>query len=247
MDWQTLANQLFPEGQDIVEREHFLSGTGQVAGQTVAVIGTTGHAPIGIEIALAQAQAILKTVQDFPKRPILILVDTQGQRLRHRDEMLGINSYMAHLGKCVDFARRQGHTVLGLVYDQALSGGFITSGLIADACFALPQATIRVMGLPAMARITKVPEERLTELAKENPVFAPGAENYLRMGGVHALWEGELARKLAAALSETDAVDRRMALGQERGGRHMAQQVAEAVRTGSDRMEDRMRSDAGPA
>jgi len=102
-----------------------------------------------------------------------------------------------------------------------------------------------------MARITKVPEERLTELAKENPVFAPGAENYLRMGGVHALWEGELARKLAAALSETDAVDRRMALGQERGGRHMAQQVAEAVRTGSDRIKDRieerMKRDAGPA
>ncbi len=154
MDWQLLTTQLFPGGHDIVEREHFLSGTAQVDGQPVAVIGTTGHTPIGIEIALAQAQAILKTVQEHPGRPILILVDTQGQRLRHRDEMLGINSYMAHLGKCVDLARRQGHTVIGLVYDQALSGGFITSGLIASACYALPQATIRVMGLPAMARIT---------------------------------------------------------------------------------------------
>ncbi|MGX4643627.1 biotin-independent malonate decarboxylase subunit gamma [Massilia sp. SYSU DXS3249] len=233
MDWQTLANQLFPEGHDIVEREHFLSGTGQVAGQAVAVIGTTDHAPIGIEIALAQAKAVLKTVAAYPGRPILILVDTQGQRLRHRDEMLGINSYMAHLGKCIDFARRQGHRVIGLVYDQALSGGFITSGLIADACFALPQATIRVMGLPAMARITKVPEERLTELAKENPVFAPGAPNYLRMGGVHAIWESDLAQELARALAEAEPVDRRMMLGQDRGGRHMAQAVAEAVRTGS--------------
>ncbi len=99
MDWQTLANELFPEGHDIVEHEHFLSGSGQVASQTVAVIGTTDHAPIGIEIALAQAKAVLKTVASYPGRPILILVDTQGQRLRHRDEMLGINSYMAHLGK----------------------------------------------------------------------------------------------------------------------------------------------------
>ena len=248
MDWQTLATQLFPEGHDIGEREHFLSGTGQVSGRTVAVIGTTDHAPIGIEIALAQAQAVLKTVQDHPGRPIVILVDTQGQRLRHRDEMLGINSYMAHLGKCVDFARRQGHTVLGLVYDQALSGGFITSGLIADACFALPQATIRVMGLPAMARITKVPEERLTELAKDNPVFAPGAENYLRMGGVHAIWEGDLARRLAAALAESEPLDRRMALGRERGGRHMAQQVAEAVRTGAVKAGAvKAETDAGPA
>jgi malonate decarboxylase gamma subunit len=233
MDWQTLANELFPEGHDIVEREHFLSGSGQLAGQTVAVIGTTDHAPIGIEIALAQAKAVLKTVASYPGRPILILVDTQGQRLRHRDEMLGINSYMAHLGKCIDFARRQGHKVIGLVYDQALSGGFITSGLIADACFALPQATIRVMGLPAMARITKVPEERLTELAKDNPVFAPGAGNYLRMGGLQALWEQDLAASLADALAKVEPVDRRMQLGLERGGRHMAQPVAEAVRTGS--------------
>jgi malonate decarboxylase gamma subunit len=240
MDWQTLAAQLFPQGHDIGERDNFLSGTGQVDGKPVAVIGTTNHAPIGIEIALAQAQAVLKTVREHPQRPVLILVDTQGQRLRHRDEMLGINSYMAHLGKCIDLARRAGHPILGLVYDQALSGGFITSGLMADACFALPEATIRVMGLPAMARITKVPEERLTELAKDNPVFAPGAENYLRMGGLEAIWEhaadaqaGQpLAAQLAAALARCDPRDRRRELGLARGGRHLAQPVAQAVRSG---------------
>jgi len=232
MDWQLLTTQLFPGGHDVVERDNFLSGTAQVDGQPVTVIGTTGHTPIGIEIALAQAQAILKTVQDHPGRPILILVDTQGQRLRHRDEMLGINSYMAHLGKCVDLARRQGHTVIGLVYDQALSGGFITSGLIASACYALPQSTIRVMGLPAMARITKVPEERLTELARDNPVFAPGPENYLRMGGLHGIWEDDLANQLVRALGEASAEDRRMALGLARGGRLLAQPVAQAVRAG---------------
>jgi len=232
MDWQLLTTQLFPGGHEIVERDNFLSGTAQVDGQPVAVIGTTGHTPIGIEIALAQAQAILQTVREHPGRPILILVDTQGQRLRHRDEMLGINSYMAHLGKCVDLARRQGHAVIGLVYDQALSGGFITSGLIASACYALPQSTIRVMGLPAMARITKVPEERLTELARDNPVFAPGPENYLRMGGLHGIWEDDLAAQLVRALRDATDEDRRMALGRERGGRLMAQPVAEAVRSG---------------
>lgn len=232
MDWQLLTTQLFPGGHEIVERDNFLSGTAQVDGEPVAVIGTTGHTPIGIEIALAQAQAILQTVKEHPGRPILILVDTQGQRLRHRDEMLGINSYMAHLGKCVDLACRQGHTVIGLVYDQALSGGFITSGLIASACYALPQSTIRVMGLPAMARITKVPEERLTELARDNPVFAPGPENYLRMGGLHGIWEDDLAAQLVRALRDATDEDRRMALGRERGGRLMAQPVAEAVRSG---------------
>jgi malonate decarboxylase gamma subunit len=148
--------------------------------------------------------------------------------------MLGINSYMAHLGKCVELARRSGHRIVGLVYDQALSGGFITSGLIADACYALPDATIRVMGLPAMARITKVPLERLEELAVDNPVFAPGAENYRRMGGVAAIWRDGLADALAQALAQAGPDDRRAELGLERGGRKLALPVAVAVRTGSD-------------
>ncbi|SFH93809.1 malonate decarboxylase gamma subunit [Collimonas sp. OK307] len=229
MDWKTLAATLFPDGHTVVEKDDFLSGTAEVDGNTVTVIGTTGHAAIGVEIALLQAQAILATVRQHPQRSIVILVDTQGQRLRHRDEMLGINSYMAQLAKCIDLARRQQHKIVGLVYDQALSGGFITSGLMADACYALPDATIRVMGLPAMARITKVPEARLTELAKGNPVFAPGAVNYLRMGGIEAIWDGDLAGQLVTALREASPQDQRSAAGLQRGGRSHAWQVTQAV------------------
>lgn len=234
MDWQTLALELFPQGHRIVEKDLFLCGSATVDGREVSVIGTTGHAPIGVEIALAQAQAVLDTVRTHPRRPIVILVDTQGQRLRHRDEMLGINAYMAHLAKCIELARRQGHAVIGLVYDQALSGGFITSGLMADACYALPAATIRVMGLAAMARITKVPEETLAELAKSNPVFAPGVENYLRMGGLQAIWSDDLADALVQALAASVSGDQRSTLGFERGGRKLARPVADAVLSDGD-------------
>jgi malonate decarboxylase gamma subunit len=234
MDWHTLADRLFPDGHAIVEQDQFLSGSAQVGTETIAVVGTTNHAPIGIEIALAQARFILRTVREHRHRPILILVDTVGQRLRHRDEMLGINSYMAHLGKCVDFARRSGHKVIGLVYDQALSGGFITSGLMADACYALPDSTIRVMALPAMARITKVPEERLIELAASNPVFAPGPENYLRMGGLQDIWSGDLAAQLSDALRLEPVGDDRAALGLSRGGRKLAEPVVAAILAGSN-------------
>lgn len=234
MDWQTLAAQLFPRGHALTETDNFLSGSAQSGEQTIAVVGTTGHAPIGIEIALAQARFVLATVREHPGRPILMLVDTQGQRLRHRDEMLGINSYMAHLGKCVELARRQGHRVVALVYDQALSGGFITSGLMADTCYALPDASIRVMGLPAMARITKVPEARLLELSVDNPVFAPGPVNYLRMGGLQDIWSGDLAAQLEQALAAPASGDLRSLLGQARGGRKLAQRVIDAILTGTD-------------
>lgn len=236
--WQTLADQLFPEGFAIEEQDCFISGSASVNGQTISVIGTCQHTPIGVEIALAQARAVLATVRDFPQRPILLLVDTQGQRLRHRDEMLGINSYMAHLGKCIALARQQGHVVLALVYAQALSGGFITSGMMADACYALPDATIRVMGLPAMARITKVPEETLMALAQSNPVFAPGPQNYEKMGGIQAIWGADastdVSLQLAAALTQASAEDQRSQLGQQRGGRQRAQVVIDTILAAAD-------------
>ncbi len=229
MNWQELAAKLFPEGHQIQESAHFLSGTAKVGSLEIAIVGTSHHTPIGVEIALAQAKAVLEVVRKFPGRPIFILVDTEGQRLRHRDELLGINRYMAHLAKCIEFARQKNHFILALVYDQALSGGFITSGLMADACFAMPNSAIRVMGLPAMARITKVTEERLTALAQDNPVFAPGPKNYLKMGGLLGIWENDLPRALLDALKNKSSQDGRAALGAQRGGRTRAQKVIEAV------------------
>ena len=158
-------------------------------------------------------------------------MDTQGQRLRQRDELLGINRYMAHLGCCIELARRRGHRVIGLVYDQALSGGFITSGLIADACYALPEAEIRVMRLPAMARVTKLDEARLAELSQSNPVFAPGVQNYVAMGGVRSLWTGDLQAKLLAALDDSPVDDERAIDGAARGGRRLAAGIIERVAT----------------
>ena len=229
MDWQTLATQLFGAGHGITRDGDLLRGTVEFDGEPLAVIGTTDHAPIGVQLALAQARAVLDTMAQHPGRALLLLIDTQGQQLRRRDELLGINRAMAHLGMCIDLARRRGHRVLGLVYDQALSGGFITSGLIADACDALPEAEIRVMRLPAMARVTKLPEAMLAQLSEANPVFAPGVGNYVAMGGVRRLWQGDLAEALREALASAPTEDRRAADGAARGGRRLAAHVAQRV------------------
>ncbi len=229
MDWNTLATRLFGTDHAIEADGDLLRGSAVVDGATIAVVGTTNHAPIGVALALAQARFVLDTVERHPGRALLLLIDTQGQQLRRRDELLGINRAMAHLGCCIDLARRQGHRVIGLVYDQALSGGFITSGLIADACYALPGAEIRVMGIPAMARVTKISEERLAELSKSSPVFAPGVANYVAMGGVRALWPGDLAAALREALATSSVADRRAADGAARGGRRLAAALAQRV------------------
>ena len=233
MIWTNLVAALFGIAHDMRDDGDFIQGSALFDGRTLAVIGTTNHAPIGYAMALRQARAMLDTVAQHPGRTILLLIDTQGQQLRRHDELLGINRAMAHLGCCIDLARRRGHRVIGLVYDQALSGGFITSGLIADACHALPEAEIRVMRIPAMARVTKLSEEFLTALSATSPVFAPGVQNYVRMGGVRSVWRndrpGELQAGLRAALADAGTADRRAEDGHERGGRLLAARVAEQV------------------
>ncbi len=229
MEWKKVADQLFPAGHDVRQQGDLLSGEGRCAKQTVAVIGTTNHTEVGVELALAMAAAVLAVMRNHPGRPIVFLVDTSGQRLRHRDEMLGLNGYMAHLAKCVEMARRRGHAIISLVYEQALSGGFLANGMMADVCAALPEAEIRVMGLAAMARVTRISEERLTQLGISSPVFAPGAKNYLKMGGLDALWEGDLSACLKDALEHVDTNDHRRVLGLERGGRLLADVVVNRV------------------
>jgi malonate decarboxylase gamma subunit len=229
MKWTDVAAQLFGSNHDIRADGEFISGSATFDGQAVAVVGSTNHAPIGYALALRQAQVVLDTIDRHPGRTIFLLIDTQGQQLRRHDELLGINRAMAHLGCCIDLARRRGHRVIGLVYDQALSGGFITSGLIADACDALPEAEIRVMRIPAMARVTKLSEDVLTALSASNPVFAPGVQNYLRMGGVRALWQADLPAGLRDALTHAATDDRRAIDGRERGGRLLAAAVVEQV------------------
>ena len=229
MDWRAVAAGLFGADHAVVADGDFLAGTASFDGATIAVVGTTNHAEVGVDLALRQARAVLDVVENHPGRALLLLVDTQGQKLRRRDELLGIHRAMAHLGCCLDLARREGHPVIALVYDQALSGGFITSGLMADACHALPEAEIRVMRVPAMARVTKLPEELLESLSRTNPVFAPGVGNYVAMGGVRSLWDGDLAAGLRAALADRDVSDRRAEEGARRGGRRVAADVIRRV------------------
>jgi len=84
-----------------------------------------------------------------------------------------------------------------------------------------------------MARVTKIAHERLVELAGSSPTFAPGAENYRRMGGIEAIWPAPSAELLREALAakEDPRGDLRMGKGLERGGRQLAASVAQTVQT----------------
>ena len=228
-----LLDRLFPLGHSVSVVDQVVHGTARTAAGDATVIGTTDHAVVGVEHALALAQSVLDSTRHHPARPIVMLVDTSGQRLSRRDELLGINGYLGHLAQCLEVARQRGARLVSVVYGEAVSGGFLSFGLMADEIFALPDAQVRVMNLKAMARVTKQPIERLEALSRTSPVFAPGVENYAAMGAVAAVWTDDIAERLAAALLLPASADMRRQLGRERGGRNLAAEIAQRVADGA--------------
>ncbi len=225
-----LLRRLFPAGCEVRREGDLLLGTGTAAAGPVAVIGIDGGAEVGVEGALRLARAVLEVVREHPGRPILTLVDSRGQRMSKRDEVLGLNGYLGHLAACVELARRSGHRILALVHGEAVSGSYLPLGMMADDIHAVEGARLGVMALPAMAQVTKIPLARLEALSRENPVLAPGLEPFLRIGAVASVWRAPLDAALAEALARPALPDGRAALGRERGGRLRAELVARRVR-----------------
>ncbi len=229
-DVRELCDALFPDGHDIAVDGDLVHGTGTTVDGPVAVVGTCHHAAIGVDLAFALAGRVLDVVERHPQRPILMLVDTQGQQLSRRDELLGNGGYLAHLAKCFEVARSHGHLLVSLVHGEAVSGGFLALGMIADRTYALADAQIRVMALLAMSRITQIPIEDLEELCRTSAIFGPGVVHYERLGAVEAVWQLDgLATALVDALRSPAGPDRRATLGSSRGGRTAAARVIAAV------------------
>ncbi len=225
MTSKELLDRIFPAGYELKSEGTVIYGQGKTASGEVEIVGTRDHSVIGVDEILALSRQFLRIMKQTPAKPILMLVDNNGQKMALRDELLGLNQYIAHLVKLQDQARRRGHQVVALVYGNSIAGGFIAFGLCAGDTYAMPDANTSVMILPAIARVTKLPLEYLEELSKTVPVFAPGVKNFQLTGGLRGVWEGDLNACLEAALKSDQSRDTRPELGAERGGRKLAAEV----------------------
>lgn len=223
---------LFPEGHSIDQTGHLLTGHGPVKdGGEIAVIGIVNGAPLGPEEVVALSAHVVVTLDKGEETPILVLVDTLGQLMARRAEMLGLNEYCAHLAKCLLLASRRGHRTIGFEYGQAAAGAFLATALATDVLVGIEGASPAVMDLPSIARVTKLPQAKLEEMAKSTPIFAPGLQPQFETGAVTTIWDAAkpLDEQLLATLTSAGTTDERDVLGKERGGRVMAADVAARV------------------
>ncbi len=223
---------LFPAGHSVAAEGDLLFGQGTLPGGAVVhVVGATARAPIGIDQAIRLSAAVLEIARNDDATPILFLVDSASQRMSRRDELLGLSEYLAHLAKSLLLAEARGHRTIGLLYGGSAAGAFIATALACGTLVALPGAHPEVMDLASMARVTKLPIEVLEAKAKTTPVFAPGLDNLVSVGGIAQVWDASesLADQLQALLARPRERDDRAALGAKRGGRPKSARVAGEV------------------
>ena len=233
MTLDEVLHGLFPSGHHVkVSKDGWITGQGKRrGGAPVEVIGVANGVPLGAAGVLRLAEHVLGVVEKGGETPILVLVDTEGQLMARREEMIGLNEYLAHLAKTLLLASLEGHRTIGLDYGRASAGAFLATALATDSLVGLPGAEPAVMDLPSMARVTKLPEDRLKELAKTTPVFAPGLDHLAQTGAVAEIWDPKkpLDEQFEASLARAGQKDVRDQLGAERKGRPMAAQVARQV------------------
>jgi malonate decarboxylase gamma subunit len=228
----SILASMFPDGHDVRNDSGVLLGSGALrSGVRALVIGVADRTALGVDEAISLARAVLGSIKNG-SGPILVIVDSDSQRMSKRDELLGLNEFLAHLAKSLIHADIQGRPTIGLLYGHSAAGAFLATALATRVLVGLPGANPAVMDLPSMSKVTKLPIEVLEEKAKSTPVFAPGLQNLVQLGAVHVTWDDavSLADQLEKLLRDMpDARDRRDALGKERGGRMKASDIAERV------------------
>lgn len=234
MTLDNILSSLFPSGHDVKNDNGVLVGAAKLrSGDNALVIGVADRIALGVDEAIRISGQVLASVKDG-RGPILVIVDSDSQRMSKRDELLGLNEFLSHLAKCLIYADLHGRPTIGILYGHTAAGAFLATAMATRVLVGLPGATPAVMDLASMSKVTKLSIDVLESKAKSTPVFAPGLENLAQTGAVHVIWDDKapLSDQLDKLLANLpDTTDQRAALGRERGGRLKAGEIAEKVRS----------------
>lgn len=225
------AGSLEPDALGIV------AGEGRLRpgpGQAIGILCMTGGRMLSPEIALALAARVLDHIERFAGTPLLLLIDAGSQSLSRRDELLGLNEYLAHLTQAMHLASVNACRTVAILYGKAAAGAMIATAMAADYLVAVPGAAPSVMDLPSIARVTKLSPDALEAMSRLTPIFAPGVRPLFDTGAFAEHWTepATFAARLRSLLGDEPderPKDRRDQTGASRGGRTKAAAIAQRV------------------
>src|SRR5262249_39837887 len=157
---------LFPDGHDVTHEQGLLAGSGTLrTGGQALVVGIADRTAVGVDEAVRLSRFVLASLESGTG-PVLVMVDSESQRISKRDELLGLNECLAHLAKSLIYADLHGRPTIGILYGHSAAGAFLATALATRVLVALPGADPAVMDLPSMAKVTRLSLDVLRQKAE---------------------------------------------------------------------------------
>ncbi len=148
MTLDNILASLFPDGHDVKNDHGVVFGSGRLrSGGRALVIGIADRTAVGVDEAIRLSRYVLASIGSGAD-PILVIVDNDSQRMSKRDELLGLNEFLAHLAKSLIYADIHGRPTIGLLYGHTAAGAFLATALATRVLVGLPGADPVVMDLP---------------------------------------------------------------------------------------------------
>lgn len=230
MNYQQILNQMFGESNhNVTINGDLIFGEANKEQNKFFICGIINEAQLDNQMCITLADYLISHANSIQN--LIILVDTGGQKTTHYAELIGLNSYIAHLIKVIYYLRLSGVRVFSIVTGKALGGAFIGTSLNAEKIYALDNAQIAVMWLDAMSRVTKIPVHKLEELSKSSAIFAPGAENYIKLGVVEEIRQPQMImNNILESIKESPVeLGYFRENGFQNGGRTLAKNIIERI------------------
>jgi len=116
---------MFPDGHDVKNNGGVICGSGRLrSGGQALVLGVADRSPVGVDEAIQLSRFVLTSLESG-SGPILVIVDSDSQRMSKRDELLGLNEFLAHLAKSLIYADLHGRLTIGLLNGHTAAGAFL--------------------------------------------------------------------------------------------------------------------------
>ena len=149
MTLDDILASMFPDGHDVKNNGGVICGSGRLrSGGQALVLGVADRSPVGVDEAIQLSRFVLTSLESG-SGPILVIVDSDSQRMSKRDELLGLNEFLAHLAKSLIYADLHGRPTIGLLYGHTAAGAFLATALATRVLVGLPGADPAVMDLPS--------------------------------------------------------------------------------------------------
>lgn len=151
---------------------------------------------VGLREGMVLAQHIWDVIAEdrdkAKKRPIILVIDVPGQSFGYKEELLGIHLALAASVDAYATARQKGHSVIGLIVGNAISGAFLAHGLQSNRLIALADSSINVqaMSKESTARVTLRTIEQIDKASEKVPSIAYDIYSFQKLGALYDLLEG---------------------------------------------------------